>query len=230
MDHPPKKSTAREMTEAAIEASAGMVPVVGSPLAVAFAVAMGWTYNRRMQAWLGELAAAVTELQERSDGLSFDDLAQDEVFVDAVVNATRAAQATHDDEKLKALRNGVLNSISPDAPVVDEQHRFFRLIEQFTPAHLKLLSFLDDPGAALDRAGVPRPSLLAGGRGHLLEKAIPEFAGRRDWYDLLMSDLTAAGLHNGSGLHAVMTGQGVYAPSLSPLGERFLTFVTSPAS
>jgi hypothetical protein len=52
-----------------------MVPVVGSPLAIAFALAMGWTYNRRMTAWLDELAEAVDELQERTDGLCFDALA-----------------------------------------------------------------------------------------------------------------------------------------------------------
>jgi hypothetical protein len=68
------------------------------------------------------------------------------VFVDAVVNATRAAQATHQSEKLDALRNGVLHSLDEDAPTLDEQARFFRLVEQLTPAHLRMLRFLNDPG------------------------------------------------------------------------------------
>jgi hypothetical protein len=48
MRKPPKKSTGREIVDATVQGAAGMVPVVGDPLAVAFAVAMGWTYNKRM--------------------------------------------------------------------------------------------------------------------------------------------------------------------------------------
>src|SRR5690349_19392784 len=116
MEQPPEKSTARELTEQAIAAGAGMVPVVGSPVAVAFAVAMGWTYNKRMRQWLEELAHAVSELQQRDEMPTFEELADSDVFADAVVNATRAAQATHRAEKLSALKNGVLNSLAPNAP------------------------------------------------------------------------------------------------------------------
>jgi hypothetical protein len=63
---PPEKSTARELTEHAITAAAGAVSAVGSPLAVALAFAMGWTYNKRMREWLDDLAEAVSELQERA--------------------------------------------------------------------------------------------------------------------------------------------------------------------
>lgn len=227
MRNPPKKGTSREIVEATVQGAAGMVPVVGDPLAVAFAVAMGWTYNKRMAQWLEDLAAAVTELQEERDNLSFEKLANDPVFVDAVINATRAAQATHAEEKLEALRNGVLNSIGPGGADVDMQARFFRLIEQFTPAHLVILQFLADPVAWFDERKMDRPNLMAGGRAHILELGIPEFRGRRDWYDLLAGDLQSAGLANPN-LHVVMTGGGVWAPGLTPLGAQFLAFVTAP--
>jgi hypothetical protein len=189
---------------------------------------MGWTYNRRMTAWFDELAEAVSKLQERTDGLSFDELAEDEGFVDAVIAATRAAQATSAEEKLEALRNGVLNTLGPDAPTIDEQARFFRLVEQFTPAHLRLLAFLDDAGAVFDAAGIPRPDLHMGNRGHLLEQGMPEFAGRRDWYALLNSDLTAAGLTNHGGMHINMSGAGLWQSATSELGKRFLAFIREP--
>ena len=228
VEKPPHKSTAREITERVVEGAAGMVPLAGSPVAVAFAVAMGWTYNRRMTAWFDQLAEAIAELQERTEGLSFEELAQDEGFVDAVVAATRAAQATHAEEKLDALRNGVLNSLGPDAPSLDEQARFFRLVEQFTPAHLRLLTFLDDPGAIFDAAGIARPDLLSGGRADLIEAGLPEFAGRRDWYDLLDRDLTAASLTNHGGLHAMQTGASLWVSATSGLGKRFLAFISEP--
>lgn len=225
MEQPPEKSTARELAEQAIAAGAGMVPVVGSPLAVAFAVAMGWTYNKRMRQWLEDLAEAVDELQQRDELPTVEELAESEVFVDAVVNATRAAQTTHQEAKLAALKNAVLNSLAPTAPDVDEQARFFRLIEEFTPAHLRLLSFLHDPGAAFDATGEPRPNIPAGSRRVLLEAVYRDFAGRGEWYDLLANDLAAAGLIQGS-IGGMLTGAGLWAPMTTAMGGRFLGFVT----
>jgi hypothetical protein len=169
-------------------------PAFGSVAAVSGrGDAVGRAHNRRMQTWLESLADAVNDMQTREDG------AEDERFIDAVVSATRAAQATHDEDKLTALRNGVLNTLGPKAPPTeDEQLRFFRFVEQFSPAHLRLLDFLHDPGAFFDRAGITRPNYSMGGRSTLLEDGMPELRGQRDWYDLLFGDLSTAGLTSGA--------------------------------
>jgi hypothetical protein len=169
----------------------------------------------------------VTELQDQGSGLTFEQLADDPVFTDAVINATRAAQATHQDEKLDALRNGVLNSLGPGAPSVDEQSRFFRLVEEFGVAHLTMLTFLNDPGGWFDDHGLQKQTYMMGGRGNLLEEAIPEFRGNRSWYDLLAHDLDTASLTQ-SNLHVTMTGSGMWESCATPLGSRFLAFITDP--
>ncbi|MGY1691878.1 hypothetical protein [Geodermatophilus sp. SYSU D01105] len=231
MDAPPQKSTARELVEKAVEGGVGMVPVVGSPAAVAFGYWVGRAHDRRMDEWLAGVAEAITELQDTSeDWPTFEDLAEDDVFSDAVVNATRAAQATHQAEKLEALRNGVLNSIGPFAPSIEEQTRFFRLVDQFSVAHLRLLAFFADPGGFFDRAGVDRPKLLMGGRASLLG-ALPEFASQpRDWTSLLTADLQAAALTDHGGLNTVQSGDSLWLPATSELGQRFLAFVRPPAT
>lgn len=220
MKKAPKKSTGREITEKIIEGGVQMVPVAGGPMATAFGYVMGFAYGRRMQSWMDELADAVTRLEDRPP---LEELADNDVFVDAVVSATRAAQATHDEAKLEALRNAVCNSLADDAPEVDEQARFFRLIDQFTAGHIRMLAFADDPGALVDAAGVQRPSFMAAGRSSVLE-LLPEFKGRREWYDVLFRDLTDAGLTNGV-LHAIQTGDSVWTGMLSPMGRRFWNFI-----
>ncbi|MFN2561636.1 MAG: hypothetical protein ABR571_10125 [Jatrophihabitans sp.] len=221
----PNKSTARELVEQSVIAGAGMVPVAGSPVAVAFAMAMGWSYNKRMRQWLEELANAVTELQEESDEyLTIEDLAQDDVFTDAVVNATRAAQATHQDEKLRALRNGVLNSVSPAAPTIDEQARVFRLVDELTPAHLRLLKFLDNPEAWFLERQISIPSYLSSSTGQIIEDGMPEFRGQRPWLDLLAADLVTARLLDRN-IHGMISGASLWESSTSELGRRFLGFI-----
>ncbi len=227
MDRPPQKSNAREIMERAVEAGVGMLPVVGNPAAVAFASAMSWNFNKRMSAWFESLAEGVTALESRVDGLSFDKLADNDEFLDILVAATRAAQATSSKEKLDALRNGIVNSLLPNAPSLDEIHRFFRLVEQFTPSHLRLLSFLDHPHRFYDAAGVPEPSFYSAPRLALIEH-LPEFAGNTDWIRLIEGDLAAANLTNGSGVTTTMTESGLWQPATSALGRRFIAFIHDP--
>lgn len=226
MRQPPKKTTGQELGHAVVRGAVGAIPVLGSPLAESFTTAIDWKYNKRTAEWMADLAVAVTELQDND--LSFDDLAESDTFVNAVMNATKAAQSTHQTDKLRALRNGVLNSLDTNAPSDDEQARFFRLVEEFTPAHLKLLGFLHDPGKTFDDAGIQRTeSTMGGSRGSLLERAIPEFANQREWYDLLAADIGSAHLASIS-LHAMMTAGGAWVPATTDLGNRFLAFIADP--
>lgn len=227
MKQRPKKSTKRDLVEAAVEGAAGMVPIVGSPIAVAFAVTMGWTYNKRLTLWLDDLAQAVDDLQQQLDTpLSIKELAEDPAFIDAVVHATRAAQATHQQEKLDALRNAVLNATLVGAPDVDEQARFFRIIDQFTPAQLRMLAYLDDPSGWYQRHSIEQPRYMAGSRLQALQTALPEFASQ-DWALLVAKDLADNSLLIAN-LTGMVSGGAVYDALTTPLAKRFLTFISDP--
>ncbi len=117
----------------------------------------------------------------------------------------------------------MLHTLDDDAPALDEQARFLRLIEQFTAGHLALLSFLDEPGGTFDRAGIPRPDIL-GARAHLVN-LLPAFAGRESWAALLMHDLSDAQLTASPSLGGMMTGAGLWPPGTNDLGKRFLAFI-----
>ena len=221
MDELPAKRDRRVAMEKVAEAVVSAIPFVGGPLAVALATTVGWSISKRTDDWLIAMAEEVERL-----GLVLEDLAEDPAFVDAVVTATRAAQATHQDDKLAALRNGVLHSVGPDAPDIDEQARFFRLVEEFTAGHLHLLAFLNDPRGTFDALSLDQPTYMSGSRGGLVAQ-LPAFAGRADWAGLLFSDLSNARLINAGGLNTMMTGAGVWEPCATELGQRFLAFIAA---
>jgi hypothetical protein len=91
------------------------------------------------------------------DGLTLEDLAGNDLFIDAVVTATRTVEHTHQAEKIDALRNAVLNSVAPDAPDADTQAIILNLVDQFTPSHLRLVTLWDDPPAWFASHGIPQP-------------------------------------------------------------------------
>lgn len=230
MHEPPDKSLT-DKTDELVKAGLESLPL-GGLLGYAYSKVMKNGYERRLNSWHHELADVVRSLEER-----YGDLASNELLIDAVVNATRAAQATHQREKIEALRNAVRNSVAPSAPDADEQARFFRLIEQFSAAHLRILAFLRSPEPVFAERGLPVPAMESASLGSLLEIAFPYFADQRDWYELLLDDLLTARLvisHNlvrpgwqptRANALADDAGESIDGHRLSNLGECFVAFV-----
>jgi len=171
---PPAKSTGREIVERAVEASLGSVPLIGNALAVTFVTAVTWRLQERREKWFTELAEAVEQLRGQMDGLSLESLTDNDLFTDAVVTATRTLEHTHQAEKIEALRNAVLNSVSPEAPDADTQAIFLNLVDRFTPSHLRMATLWDDPPAWFASHGIPQPqAAFATSRTVTVEAGLP---------------------------------------------------------
>jgi hypothetical protein len=171
---PPGKSTGREVVERIGEAALGSVP---------FVTVLNWRLEQRREKWFTQLAEGVEELRQRVDGLDLGPLADNDLFVDAVVTATRTVEHTHQEEKISALRNAVLNSVAPDAPDADTQAIILSLVDRFTPSHLRLVTLWDDPLAWFARHGLnPPQGVMAGRRTQTVEAGLPEMKGRKDFY------------------------------------------------
>ena len=218
----PKKSTGREVVEAAVAGGVGSVPVVGSIVAAGLTFAMTVAHNRRMDAWFDSLAERLDALEDRP---SWDELADDDEFVDVVIAASRIASTTASQEKLEALRNAVVNTLTDDTVGEDERAIFLRYIDEFTPSHLSLLELLKDPGSYFDTHGIPRPKLSAGARADLIEVALPSLASSA-MLATVEGDLSRRNLING-GFNVTISEAGLWAPGTKRQGERFLQFITA---
>ena len=225
---PPEKSTTREITDTAVEVGLSLVPVVGGAFATAWAAAVGHAYSERLNDWLADLAAAVEEATRDIAELDLTTIASNPLFLDAVAKATRAAEATHDLEKIAALRNAVLNATLPDAPDAVYQAIFLRLVDEMTSSHLRLLALLDDPTGWFEERDIPWPNLMMGGWSTIVEQGMPEWVGQRGFYDLIAKHLSDSGLILISGLHTTQTGGSLSQSVTSPLGKEFLRYITDP--
>lgn len=225
---PPGKSTGREIVERVVEAGLGSVPVVGAALAVTFVTALGWRLEQRREQWFTGLAEAIDELRERVADFDFETLADNDLFVDAVVTATRTVEHTHQEEKISALRNAMLNSVAPEAPDADTQAIFLNFVDRFTPSHLRLVTLWDDPLAWFSSHGlIPPEGAFAGTRTATVEAGLPEMRGRKDFYLFIASELGSAGML-AANLSGMVLPTALMDRLTTDFGRQFVRFISPP--
>jgi hypothetical protein len=227
---PPGKSKGRELAERVAEAGAGSVPMVGAAFAVALVTALNWKLNQKRDDWLEGLAEAVEKLGERVDGFDIDTLVANPLFIDATVSAVRTVEHTHQEGKLEALRNAVLNSALPDAPDADMQSILLGLVDRLTPSHLRFLTMWNDPRAWFESHQLTPPQAgMAGSRTQTVDAGLPEMRGRQDFYRQIAFELESAGLMTAS-VFGMVSPTALMDRLTSELGTRLVKFISTPAS
>lgn len=96
--------------------------------------------EKRLNKWREEVAQALHYL-EQNRAVNLEELQGNEHFVTIVVQATAIAAKNHQQEKLIALKNAILNAGSSSEFEEDLELIFIRFIEELTPTHLRLLKF-----------------------------------------------------------------------------------------
>jgi len=89
------------------------------------------------------IAEGLKALEAEIEGFKMENLCDNEAFVSALVHASRVAIRNHQEEKLEALRNAVLNAALPNAPEESSELMFLDFVDSFTPWHIKVLARLD---------------------------------------------------------------------------------------
>ena len=185
--------------------------------------------EKRRAEWLNAVADRLAHLEERLEGFKVADLAGDEDFITAVLVASQIAMRSHEEEKLDALRNAVVNVAARISVDSTREQIFIRLVGDFAPLHLKLLHLAQDPEGALHESSAPLSSSHGGTEGDLVEAVYPELADARDLYDLAWSDLYRAGLTDKDTMRFGTSGRGPMLKRTTELGDHFIAFVTEPS-
>jgi hypothetical protein len=127
-DLTPPKPNAVDHTTRVIKAVTKLFPAGGALTELLGFMAS--PLERRREGWCERIVAALKELQDRRPELTYEALSQDEAFVSAVYAATKIAVGSHQQEKLEALRNAVLNVAAGLAPSDDQQAMFLDAVDR----------------------------------------------------------------------------------------------------
>ena len=95
--------------------------------------------EKRREIWMNMVAEVLKELEKAR--FDIERLQSDERFITIILQATTIAFRNHQQEKLIALRNAIINSTKHTNIDEDIQLLFIRYIDEMTPSHMKLLTF-----------------------------------------------------------------------------------------
>jgi hypothetical protein len=202
------------------------IPALGGPAAELFGFVIVPPLEKRRNEWMNTVAQKIKELEEKQAGFKIEALAENQLFLTVVMQATVAAIRNHQQEKLDALQNAVVNTARGINLEENLQLLLLDMIDSLTPLHLKILGYFRDPEKWLKDHGVNLGAVMGGARVGL-EAAFPELRDQREIYDPIVQDLFNRGLLNldKSGLHTMMTDSGILASRTTELGRKFLTYI-----
>jgi len=225
----PPKPGAKDIVHIGIKAIISAFPYLGGPAAEIFAAVFAPPISKRRDEWIESWIERLVELEKKVEGFSVKALSQDERFITTVMHASQVAIRNHQLDKLQALRNAVLNAALGRAPEEDLQLMFLDMVDTFTPWHMKILWFFNDPTKYIQENKI-NANIAMGSPVSLLVIAFPELGKDREFYDQILNDLYLKGLVNTTkeSFHTMMTTQGIFSPRTKEMGKKFIRFITEP--
>ncbi len=193
-------------------------------------------YARRHQQWMENISIGLGKLERRN---ILDDLKTNDEFHSVLIQATLAALRTHQEEKITALRNAVVNTAAGIDISSDLKQLFVRYVDELTPSHITLLRFLSENETKL--AQTESFEILF--RAFVSENSQPTI--ERDQFRLLCEDLKARVLvrispnvndfddiYDAVLLESERSGNATDIPLIrvTDMGRQLLSFVTSRQS
>lgn len=136
-----------DATYLVVKALTGMIagvvlPGIGSAIHELYFGVKGSPQEKRNEKSLELLTSAVKRISERVESLSPQALFNNPEFVTILLEAHRMMIRNHREEKLRAIQNCVVNSITQEG--LDESRRllFLQFLDRFTPHHFKFFLYI----------------------------------------------------------------------------------------
>jgi hypothetical protein len=202
------KQTAADLVHAITKGGLSAIPYAGGVAAELFGFVLASPLEKRKAKWMESVAELLAGVEAKLESMR-----DDPAFVTTLLQASSVAVRTHQEDKLEALRNAVVNFAIGTAPQDDLRSVFLNLIDSFTPTHLRILKFFQNP-SSVDSATVPR------------------YRDARAMTDLVINELARDGLIEDPRPYAARgrdTGESLLIAgwTVSNLGTQFIRFISS---
>jgi hypothetical protein len=206
-----------------------------SPRAELFSLTSQAILNSRSNDWMESIAEDLESLEKQVPGFNAEIALHNPVFFTSFLEAAEIAIRTHQEEKLEALRNAVMNAALQSAPEDAIQLILLNLIDGLTALHIRVLMFLDDPSRYIARNNIKGP-----GSGGITNKTVsiytwlewpfPELRGQEALAKRVVLDLLGMQLLTGADIFPYYSyaAHHTHGPLTTDWGKQLIKFINSP--
>ncbi len=142
-NYEPPKREPRDVAYAIARAGISSIPIAGAAATELLQLLLSPPLEKRRDEWMKTMGQALLDL-ENNRGIKLEDLQTNEAFISVVMHASQAAVRNHQQKKIQALHNAVINSAIATDIETDLHLQLIRYIDDLSPSHLVLLQFLSD--------------------------------------------------------------------------------------
>jgi len=174
-----------------------------------------------VQQWFNHLADRLEELE-----IKVENLAGDERFITVLTQSMLIAIRSHQEEKLDALRNAVINTAKSLFADDNVYLMFLNCVDAFTPWHIRVLNHLKsrefpmrDGGVDIRRINDPLTEEI--------RSIFPENEFDSHFIRQVFNDVSSRGFITITTLSQTEDGEEVSQARLTQLGRDFLRFISS---
>lgn len=193
------------------------IPFLGTAATELFSRVVIPTLDKRRANWSNKLAIRVKVLEEHDRNL-FENLKENPLFVSVLTHALQIALRNHEEEKLQALSNAVINTAKPIFSDDTLYLMFLNWIDSIQGLHIRVLRFVfyEKPNS-LDQIHT------------LMDRYKEEHPGdevRFDLFNQVLKDLSDRDLMKINRLRSSDMGETAVFAHVTNMGKDFLAFVT----
>lgn len=218
------KNSIGDVAHGVVNAGLGSIPIVGSFASELFNLVLTSPVEKRKEIWMIKIFNTLQEVQAKVENFQIENLANNEQFISIMTRASQLAISNHQEEKIEALHNAVINTALNISIDENEKMMFLNMVDNFTPLHIKMIYYFENPKLRLAENGIVT-NYYMGSAYEPLFSYYPELEQRKDFITLIIKELYRSGIMNTESLGSMMTADGMTASRLTEYGRRFYTFI-----
>jgi hypothetical protein len=203
------------------------LPSVGALVSELYSQVLKPPLTKRLEEWMNSVYQRLLEQQGEIDGLTLEVLSKKPLFISTFMQASQVALRNHQEEKLEALRNAVINSAKPNFAEDDIYLMFLNWIDTFTIWHIRILYYLD--ARLLEVKDGRMPEITRTNPRALTERVIenfPELRQEQEFTYQIIRDLGNNNLMSYFSPFRVFRNNGdFYESYTTDLGKRFIQYI-----
>lgn len=203
----------------------GAIPLIGPLSLEIFNSVLEAPLSKRRMETLSQIGTALNDLIEQGI-VTEAGLQENPAFISTVAQVCSISLRNHQQEKLEALRNAVVNSALPNCPSDDCRQIFLNFVDVCTVSHIRLLKLFENPAKWFADNNRAEPYETTVSLSQVISRAMPELVENHEILDTVWADLYQKGLVEVKQLEMILGVDTCMSKQTTNFGSKLVSFLS----